>query len=510
MNNRRQSSFANLNAPDWLWYFLKRVPPEKALLRAMEARFVEQAHLGQPCLDLRNEYGEHQALPPRSADLSASAVLIGTGDATPSFETLREISQRMRTSGKLLVTVPATDLTDESAATWTKLLNQAGFHIDRWHPFYDDSAQDASSAEAHNWSDVLYELTGHHALPWIRILNPIHTVLRPHYENRTSTEGNCLFILASKAEQTPVQQTLPAASPWQVIDEQTKALTAHHLQGDDATASQTVRQANTPVSYLPARRFFPSSKLFLSALAFGATMLAQLSMRSTPDRMGSGVVWLILALGAIFGLSRSSAETNSNFQQTLSKWVRTLPFTQITTVSASIVVSAIAYAQAERPMIALPLWLIAIISTGTTLFRFTSDVPPNTTNDEPSKLDNDEASTIYSRLASLKGYILPLILFVALFLRVYQLTAHPWVINGAEAQLGLDAIYTQNVFGTAWLSNPTLPLFLTKLTVAIFGRTPLALRLFAPLIGTATVYAIYQVGKRLWDEKVGLVAAILL
>ena len=105
---------------------------------------------------------------------------------------------------------------------------------------------------------------------------------------------------------------------------------------------------------------------------------------------------------------------------------------------------------------------------------------------------------------------MPIVLLLALVVRLWQLTAHPYVINGIEAQLGLEALAVNRAFGVAWLTNPTLPLFLDKGLLALFGRTPLALRILSPIIGTLSVFAIYHAGRLLWSRQLGLLAALLL
>src|SRR5690606_12169388 len=67
-----------------------------------------------------------------------------------------------------------------------------------------------------------------------------------------------------------------------------------------------------------------------------------------------------------------------------------------------------------------------------------------------------------------------------------------------------------NPFATAWLTNPTLPLYFMALPISILGPTTLALRLVSPFVGAATVAATYLFGKRLFGNLTGLLAAILL
>lgn len=52
-------------------------------------------------------------------------------------------------------------------------------------------------------------------------------------------------------------------------------------------------------------------------------------------------------------------------------------------------------------------------------------------------------------------------------------------------------------------------IFLMKFTIKIFGRQLIAGRIITVVLATATVYLIYLIGKRLWNEKVGLASAII-
>jgi 4-amino-4-deoxy-L-arabinose transferase-like glycosyltransferase len=88
-------------------------------------------------------------------------------------------------------------------------------------------------------------------------------------------------------------------------------------------------------------------------------------------------------------------------------------------------------------------------------------------------------------------------------------------MTGTEANVGLDIMRILrgemgNPFGTAWLTNPNLPLFLMAGPMSVFGPSLLSVRLLSPLVGALTVLAVYLGGRKLWGEDVGLVAAILL
>ncbi|HIP70516.1 MAG TPA: hypothetical protein EYH05_03875, partial [Anaerolineae bacterium] len=90
-----------------------------------------------------------------------------------------------------------------------------------------------------------------------------------------------------------------------------------------------------------------------------------------------------------------------------------------------------------------------------------------------------------------------------------------FMLNGIEASLGLEAVrindgLIRNPFGAAWLSNPALLLYGMALPIRLLGRTIFAVRFLSPLIGAATVTAVWLLGKRLWGRDAALLAAVLL
>jgi 4-amino-4-deoxy-L-arabinose transferase-like glycosyltransferase len=102
-----------------------------------------------------------------------------------------------------------------------------------------------------------------------------------------------------------------------------------------------------------------------------------------------------------------------------------------------------------------------------------------------------------------------------LLLRTYNLSSHPFILNGTEASIGLDAMNTleglsRNPFSTGWLNNPTLPLYLLAIPLKLLGPSILALRLLSSFIGALTVAATFFIGQRLYGRIIGLAAAILL
>lgn len=108
---------------------------------------------------------------------------------------------------------------------------------------------------------------------------------------------------------------------------------------------------------------------------------------------------------------------------------------------------------------------------------------------------------------------LVIILLVAAILRFYKINFQ---------SLWMDEIYTMNITNpensfTTIISEvnqkegfPYLYFILMKIFYFIFGYSPLVTRGFSAIMGIASVYAIYLIGKALYSKNVGLYAALLL
>lgn len=119
-----------------------------------------------------------------------------------------------------------------------------------------------------------------------------------------------------------------------------------------------------------------------------------------------------------------------------------------------------------------------------------------------------------------KNWLIILILFVAVFLRFYQLDSLPAGLHPDEAANGLDIIsmIDNHNFAVVYDTNgPREALFfylqaifvwIGKLTHwAFLDFTPLSLRIAPAIIGVVTVYGIYLLGKELFNKNIGLFSA---
>lgn len=102
---------------------------------------------------------------------------------------------------------------------------------------------------------------------------------------------------------------------------------------------------------------------------------------------------------------------------------------------------------------------------------------------------------------------------MAFGLRLWALDLAPQGIYRDEAQNGLDALRVlegaRPIYFEANNGREPLFIYLTALSIALFGRTPHALRMVSVVCGTLTVTALFWLGAELQDRRTGLWAAAL-
>lgn len=126
------------------------------------------------------------------------------------------------------------------------------------------------------------------------------------------------------------------------------------------------------------------------------------------------------------------------------------------------------------------------------------------------------------RRVKLKNVFLGLILAAALLLRVVKLDAVPPGMFADEAIRGLDAYYLFNrgvdshqdswpvffkVFGEY---TPPIQTYLELFTVGLFGLNEYGVRMPAAILGVITVWLTYLIATKLFSERVGWLAALLM
>jgi SAM-dependent methyltransferase len=416
---------------------------------------------------------------------------------------------------------------------WAARLAGAGFAIERWQYYFSQEALRAlEMGHAQGIpSAVMHALTGHWIVaPWESSLKWTERWLRPYYDEPFGDRGAYLLIIARKKADGPIEAVLPGARPFTIEELNGKSLMVNGkwLMGDappsaDAVPNDPMTQLpitnppESPISDLPISQspnLQSPNPVRLPALLISLSLLfalfGQAALGSSAGGSVSGLGWLVLAavpLAILAWWSRPSRD-GAGWQ-----WPRlgSIPERRWLFVPALLLTVLASRLTAvpgnERPTLALLLWFIALALGFFALRNYELGIM----NYELPIADT--RSTLYALRTTL---IIAILLFLtAVLLRTYQLSQQPFVLSGIEASLGLNAVeilngQIRNPFGTAWLTNPTLLLYLTAVPIHFFGQTVLALRFLSPIVGGLTVVAMFVIGQRLYGRAVGLVAAILL
>jgi 4-amino-4-deoxy-L-arabinose transferase-like glycosyltransferase len=106
-----------------------------------------------------------------------------------------------------------------------------------------------------------------------------------------------------------------------------------------------------------------------------------------------------------------------------------------------------------------------------------------------------------------------LVLATAVFLRFYQLGTYPPGLYHDEAYNGLDALAVLDgqhaLFFTNNNGREPAYIYLTAAAIALVGRSVLAVRLAAAVVGSLTVIPVYLLGQAWFGRRAGLLAAWL-
>jgi 4-amino-4-deoxy-L-arabinose transferase-like glycosyltransferase len=112
----------------------------------------------------------------------------------------------------------------------------------------------------------------------------------------------------------------------------------------------------------------------------------------------------------------------------------------------------------------------------------------------------------------LESVLLAVLIVIAAFLRFHDLPNNPPGLHGDEAISGLEG---RRILAEGWigpysphaLGQPTGPLYLTALSLRLFGESIFAVRFMSALLGVLTVVALYVVLRRAIDTPTALVGA---
>ncbi|MFN2187205.1 MAG: glycosyltransferase family 39 protein, partial [Candidatus Promineifilaceae bacterium] len=513
---------------DLLWEHLKTVPAFRALLRSVEARFYQHIELPGPILDIGCGDGVFadltfeqpvavgvdpwwgplkKAVRTHAYDLTAQ----GLGDSLPfasnSFASafsnsvlehipevqpvLYEIHRVLKPDGRFVATMPSHLYTTELGGAkflerlrlnsmadlyrrsfnriarhehvdppeiWAARFADAGFAVEQWQYYFSTKALRALEIGHLQGipSAVLHALTGHWILaPWESNLKITERWVRPFYEEEPPHPGTMILFVLRKLEDRPAAVHLPNPKPIPVLQDK-GILPVSPVIGTAAAEAGSARMSS-----------------------YGVPPVSETDLNRSSDRS--------LSLSSLFQSIRNAPKK---------RWL----------IVIGILLSFLGYQQANlsssagRDSLSLFLWGLSIL---TALFAFYDGRPS----------DQLKPLAVPRRPWEIPAVLL--LLAISLAFRTVDLTSHPFILSGTEASIGLDAVAVaqggiNNPFSTAWLTNPTMPLYLHAIPVSILGSTILAVRLLSPFIGAATVLAVYWLGRRLFGPGVGLLATVFM
>lgn len=401
---------------------------------------------------------------------------------------------------------------------WGERLANAGFTVERWQYYFSKEAlRTLELGHAQGVpSAVLHALTGHWILgPWKSNLRRTEQWVRPYYEEEFPQQGAYLFFLARKTADEPLQTALPLPRPYSLSELEPSRTTS--LGSSRLPAAQTETQAlETVEATAPSteeetkstgqgmRSLLPG---LLVALTLAFAYLGQSALRATPQHPGEGIRWLAFsAVGLLLLLwvERSSSKAGER------AWRRpdlsAIPRQRWLYLPALLLVFAAYWLASSsstlNPAVAIALWVSGIALAAYALSQ------ENLQQEQQAGQPGKEA-----RMFTIRASVL--LFLTALLLRIYDLANHPFILNGTEASIGLEALQIlnsvqNNPFGTGWLTNPSLPFFVLALPIRLLGPSTVSLRLLSSVIGAITVPVLFVTGQRLYGRAVGLAAAILL
>ena len=462
---------------------------------------------------------------------------------------LNEISRVIRPGGRLLITMPSHLFTEylrgaafleklgldgpadqyraffnrisrhahtDAAEEWAERLARAGFAVERWQYYFSREA-----LRALEWGHVQglpaavsHALTGHWVLgPWESNLQRTEQWVRPFYEEEAAETGAYIFMVARKRADAPIALHLPAAQPFTQTELNSGRLlpVVEEVAPVVPLASETVplpAEPSLPVPIRAPRRLrSPALTAALTAVALLLAIGGQSALSRQPETPGSGLWFFGLSLLALLLALRSgqSRAAGGGLAWSLPDW-RQIPRRRWLVLPAILLVLlaprqvTAPFPPDQNPALALLLWLGGVGLAGYALHHA------------------GEGLHLWQRLKRTPRWELGVmfaLFYFAFTIRGFELAQHPFILNGTEANIGLDAWriasgQIRNPFATGWLTNPTLSLYVMALPIGSLGRSALAVRMLSPFVGALTVLAIYLVGRRLWGREVGLAAAVLL
>jgi hypothetical protein len=113
--------------------------------------------------------------------------------------------------------------------------------------------------------------------------------------------------------------------------------------------------------------------------------------------------------------------------------------------------------------------------------------------------------------------VIATIIIAAFLIRFLDVELHPYSFINDEGHMGSEgecilrgSLCTTQFFSLGWASQPRLAFFPYAISIILFGKTALAVRLISVITGTLSVLAVYLFAREVFDRKIAWISAILL
>ncbi len=251
-----------------------------------------------------------------------------------------------------------------------------------------------------------------------------------------------------------------------------------------------------------------ANALFLSCLLMGGGLLiffsAQLTQSLPPDQSAASIGTLIL--GILFVIAGIIPLQSEKFYQwledkaeKLSGWLTISPW-QVVLLILSLIFSVLVTQAAGfgptmiSPVTAVVIWILAILCALVGTYQLTNERPHIT-----------RTTIIWCIVLAIGAFLI----------RGIATDRFPIVLYGDEAAMGNYAAdfgrgVWNNIFINGWYDFPALYFLIPSLSIGILGHTTEALRIPSAVAGAFTVVAIYIIGKKMFGQRAGLLAALFL
>lgn len=150
------------------------------------------------------------------------------------------------------------------------------------------------------------------------------------------------------------------------------------------------------------------------------------------------------------------------------------------------------------------LWILSILLLVFTVLKGEGWQPPSVT-----------AIRTALKTHRLELFVVAVTVLAAFLLRIIEIEWHPYSFNNDEGHMGSAGLCIlegkcTNFFSLGWAYQPQPAFIPYAISIALFGKTALAVRLISVITGTLAVLAVYLFAREVFNKKLAWVSAVLL